>query len=1003
MKTKVSLILAALLTLAFGACSDDNANSGGNPQNPNNPYMGNYSAEFRGEWIRMDNGDRWYIDGKTITVNDTGSFPAVTLEKKSENVTVATGADKTKYTLFGARIANADFIAEVKLLDDSAGQKPPVKISNPKQPDLPPLVVQPNQQTGIISVSNQIPGDRLEIVPNSSEWSGNKVYLTPGFGKQQNLGVIPLTRGDNFKMSVRMESEEDDITELYADFVPRNYIIELENIGTTNGDAGWELSWNDEDFLYLSGKTVEDYTNIAPGEKKQLTLRLASRPITTATKSKEIKAAIWHYDAKSHTPKEWDDTVAINFHNTPVPFRFSSVKQVQGIIKTSKGKSYYFRTNKETSADYTTEVYVPWSDEPYTVAFLGATIESDSATKYSFAIDDQPPVNWSSINSMDFLEKYKPDNEYETTAPVLDLTTGVKSFMGYLASDSIDYYKVKLANTPSAVKIYTVSFNGNGATSGTAPADVTWGNGTVIQLPGKGDIERTGYVFEGWNTDRSGTGTNYEAGSSYTITGNATLYAKWHILYTVTFDRNEATSGTTPVPLTGFYGTVVQFPNHGDMEKTGSLFCGWNTMADGTGTLYIAGSSYTIAGNITLYAIWGVPYTITFDKNNATADGIEAAPQTITIIYPLKTTGTLPEPPRWPYYSFTGWNTEADGSGTVFTEATIVTESITVYAQWVENIVPGETLEEKFNWLQTNAASNTAYSVIVTDEENLILNKTLSYSGKINVTIRLQGDNNMRTVSSLSENSHSYLFAVNSGVTLILENNITLKDSYAISVVLISSGGALVMREGSVITGNNRSSSSGGGVFVDNGIFTMNGGKIKGSNATISNEGRGGGVYVNGGTFTMNDGEISGNYASERGGGVYVNTGTFTMNNGKISGNTVYGRGNTLYLNGGGGVHVYRGTFMMNGGEISGNTAYSGRTDNVSRGGGVYVYSGDFKKTGGIIYGYTADDTNSNYVSGQSSNGHAVFIQTPSIKRREITAGPTVNLDSSKNGADGGW
>jgi uncharacterized repeat protein (TIGR02543 family) len=40
-------------------------------------------------------------------------------------------------------------------------------------------------------------------------------------------------------------------------------------------------------------------------------------------------------------------------------------------------------------------------------------------------------------------------------------------------------------------------------------------------------LTRSGYTFGGWNTNADGTGTNYGAGSSYTVTGNVTLYARW--------------------------------------------------------------------------------------------------------------------------------------------------------------------------------------------------------------------------------------------------------------------------------------------------------------------------------------------------------------------------------------------------------------------------------------------------------------------------------------------
>jgi len=60
---------------------------------------------------------------------------------------------------------------------------------------------------------------------------------------------------------------------------------------------------------------------------------------------------------------------------------------------------------------------------------------------------------------------------------------------------------------------YTVTYNGNGGGSGTAPGQ------TTIILTGAhrygagkyGSLVRTGYTFSGWDTVAAGTGTNYAA------------------------------------------------------------------------------------------------------------------------------------------------------------------------------------------------------------------------------------------------------------------------------------------------------------------------------------------------------------------------------------------------------------------------------------------------------------------------------------------------------------
>ena len=72
-------------------------------------------------------------------------------------------------------------------------------------------------------------------------------------------------------------------------------------------------------------------------------------------------------------------------------------------------------------------------------------------------------------------------------------------------------------------------------------------------------------------------------------------------------------------------------------------------------------------------------YTVVFDKNGGDT---EANPQSKTVVPPATTLDALPEAPTREDHIFVGWRTAADGSGTLFTENTLVRESLRVYAQW---------------------------------------------------------------------------------------------------------------------------------------------------------------------------------------------------------------------------------------------------------------------------------------------------------------------------------
>lgn len=133
------------------------------------------------------------------------------------------------------------------------------------------------------------------------------------------------------------------------------------------------------------------------------------------------------------------------------------------------------------------------------------------------------------------------------------------------------------------------------------------------------------------------------------------------------------------------------------------------------------------------------------------------------------------------------------------------------------------------------------------------------------------------------------------------------------------------------VTGTTSDYGQGGGVYIRNGILTLDSSVSLKSNFAS----RYGGAITLGtnGLASMNGGTIEGNGALKQGGGVYVSsTAVFEMNtaNSLIKNNGIIGKRPTTGVNAstrtsGGGVNVAAGgSFTMNGGEISGNICRSG-------------------------------------------------------------------------------
>ena len=165
---------------------------------------------------------------------------------------------------------------------------------------------------------------------------------------------------------------------------------------------------------------------------------------------------------------------------------------------------------------------------------------------------------------------------------------------------------------------YTVSYNANGGTGGPSAQTKTYGvNLTLSTLTSSTTPTKTGYTFKNWNTRADGTGTSYEPGKLYSANEPVTLYAQWNIVkYSITYNGNL--SGATDVPGIAYkeYGKSITIAN--GPTKGGYKFLKWNTAADGKGTNYSAGATYSTDENLTLYAQWQVVDNITLTPSVGT-------------------------------------------------------------------------------------------------------------------------------------------------------------------------------------------------------------------------------------------------------------------------------------------------------------------------------------------------------------------------------------------------
>lgn len=245
--------------------------------------------------------------------------------------------------------------------------------------------------------------------------------------------------------------------------------------------------------------------------------------------------------------------------------------------------------------------------------------------------------------------------------------------------------------------VQNLAYHGNGATGGnTAVQSGKTGDELTTNANG---FTRDGYTFVRWDTAKDGSGTAYGEGkngvSRYTMkpAGND-LYAIWKANPASIVYRNgyPNTTGSTP-DTTGSTGDTVTVSQNG-FDRPGYTFTGWSTSKRGDPSLN-PGDKHTLEpGTTTVWAQWKAnPAHLVYNSN---IGSIGSETRTVDGVVD-QTVKTLGNPFDRPGYTFSGWNTQADGKGKAYDPGADCTltandkstpkNTSVLYAQWTINKV----------------------------------------------------------------------------------------------------------------------------------------------------------------------------------------------------------------------------------------------------------------------------------------------------------------------------
>lgn len=210
-----------------------------------------------------------------------------------------------------------------------------------------------------------------------------------------------------------------------------------------------------------------------------------------------------------------------------------------------------------------------------------------------------------------------------------------------------------------------LKYYGNGATGGST-AQQEGRTGDVIDTRANG-FTRDGYTFVEWNTKPDGTGDHYGKGTNgiakWTMlpAGND-LYAIWQANpANIQYRDDWGATGSTP-DTTGVTGQNVTIAQNG-FTRPGYTFTGW-ARDRRTNPSIQPGSRYTLTpGTTTLWAQWKAdPAHLIYNSNSGSTSQTRRTDGTVD-----QTVTVIANPFTRPGYTFTGWNTQADGRGKAYT------------------------------------------------------------------------------------------------------------------------------------------------------------------------------------------------------------------------------------------------------------------------------------------------------------------------------------------------
>jgi len=466
---------------------------------------------------------------------------------------------------------------------------------------------------------------------------------------------------------------------LYAQWIKVKYKITYVLNGGTNSSKN-PGSYDVASEVTLQAPARTGYTFAGWYSDSKMTSRVTK--ITTGTTGEKTFYAKWtankytvKFDANGGTGKMSSLTgVAYDTSKVLTANAFSRTGYTFAGWSTTKAGSAKYKNkasikNLSVTDGATVTLYAVWTKTNYKITYELNGGKNSSKNPGSYTITTSSVTLQAPTRTGYTFAGWYSDSKYKTKVTVIKKgSTGNKAF-----------YARWTANQ------YSIKFDANGGTGKMGSlTGIAYDSAKTLTANA---FKRTGYVFTGWSTTKTGSVQYKNKASVKNLSSKngaaVTLYAQWKLIsYSIKFSGNGSTSGSVKT-ISAKGNKAVTLPTAG-FTKKGYQIVSWNTRKDGKGTSYVPGKKYSNltlkdGETVILYAQWKiVTYKITYNglggaKNSSkNPSSYTVSSKTITLSSPVERTG----------YTFKGWYKESGFKTKVTTIPKGSTGTLKLYAKW---------------------------------------------------------------------------------------------------------------------------------------------------------------------------------------------------------------------------------------------------------------------------------------------------------------------------------